>query len=124
MALIKLAARQDDQPVQIREISKSTGIPHYFLAKLVHTLVKVGILKSTKGKGGGIQFALPPSQVTIADVVKAIDGQQALQNCIFGLQNCDGTRDCPMRPMWEPIRSQIINFLENTTVAALASEMR
>ena len=119
IALIELANRQDEQPVQVKEISEATNIPRYFLAKLVQTLVKAGILKSTKGRGGGLQFALPCSQVTIADVVKAIDGQRALQNCIFGLQSCNGDRGCPMHSMWGPIRAQIISFLENTTVADL-----
>ena len=123
MALIELAAHRDDRPVQIRAISESTGIPRYFLAKLVQTLVKAGILDSTKGRGGGIRFALPASQVSIVDVVKAIDGHQALKDCMFGIQACDGTRGCPIRSKWEPIRKQIINFLENTTVADLASEM-
>lgn len=124
MALIELATRQDEQPVQIKEISRSAGVPHHFLAKLIQTLVKAGILNSTKGRGGGIRFALPPSEVTIADVVKIIDGQQALQDCIFGLQSCDGTRDCPLHSVWGPIREQILNFLENTTVAELSSKVR
>lgn len=124
MALIELATRQYEQPVQIKEISNSTDIPHHFLAKLIQTMVKAGILSSTKGRGGGIEFALPPSEVTIADVVKIIDGQQALQDCIFGLQSCDGTRDCPLHSVWGPIREQILNFLENTTVAELASKVR
>lgn len=124
MALIELAVHQADRPVQIGEISETTGIPHYFLAKLVQTLVKVGILNSTKGRGGGIQFATSPSEISVADVVEVIDGPQALQDCIFGLQTCDGTRDCPIRLMWKPIRVQITNFLENTTIADLASERR
>ncbi len=124
MALIELAVRQNNQPIQIKEISGATGIPHHFLAKLVQILVKDGILNSTKGRGGGIRFVLPPSQITIAEVVKAIDGQQTFQNCIFGLQNCDGTRDCPVHSMWSPIRNQIFNFLENTSIADLASKMR
>jgi len=119
IALIELAVRQNGQPVQVREISEATNTPRHFLAKLVQTLVRAGILDSTKGRGGGLSFALPPSQVTIADVVKAIDGKQALQKCIFGLQNCDGSRSCSMHPMWGSLRTQIINFLENTTVADL-----
>jgi Rrf2 family protein len=124
MALIELAVRQNDRPVQVREISKSTGIPHHFLAKLIQTLVKAGILSSTKGRGGGLKFVRSPEEVTIAEVVKAIDGQQVFQSCIFGLQNCDGTKNCPMHSVWGPIREQILKFLQKTTVADLASKMR
>jgi len=124
MALIELAARGNNRPVQIKEISESTGIPRYFLAKLVQTLVKADILSSAKGKGGGLRFARPPSQISLAEVVRAIDGEGALQNCIFGLERCDGTRNCPLHPIWGPIRNQIIRFLHNTTVADLAIKMR
>ena len=91
MALIELAARGDNRPVQIKEISESTGMPRYFLAKLVQTLVKADILSSSKGRGGGLRFARPPSQISLAEVVRAIDGEGALQNCIFGLERCDRT---------------------------------
>ena len=124
MALIEIAVRRSDKPVQIKEISDSTDIPHHFLAKLVQILVKAGILNSTKGRGGGLQFVRAPQETTIADVVKAIDGQQALQRCIFGLESCDGTKDCPTHSVWGSLRDQIIDFLEGTTVAHLASEMR
>jgi len=124
IALIELAVRQNDRPVQIREISASTGIPHHFLAKLIQTLVKAGILSSAKGRGGGLKFVRSPEELTIAEVVRAIDGQQAFQSCIFGLQSCDGTKNCPIHPVWCRIRDQIINFLENTTVADLAFKMR
>jgi len=124
MALVELAVRQDDRPVPIREISETTNIPFPFLAKLVQALVKVGILSSTKGKGGGLQFARPPSQVTIAEVVRVIEGPGALHHCIFGLQNCDGTRGCPTHSMWGPIREQVIDFLEDTTLADLASQRK
>ena len=123
VALIKLSVRQNDRPVQIKEISESTGIPYHFLAKLIQTLVKAGILSSTKGRGGGLKFVRSPEEITIAEVVKAIDGQQAFQSCIFGLQSCDGTKNCPMHSVWGPIRDQIINFLENTTVADLGAKI-
>jgi len=124
MALIELAVRQSARPVLIKEISRATDIPRQFLAKIVQTLVKAGILNSTKGRGGGLEFACPPSQISIVEVVRAIDGEQALQSCIFGLQGCDGTRNCPMHSMWGPVRNKIIDFLENTMIADLASMMR
>lgn len=124
MALTELAARSEDDLVQVKEISEATHIPFPFLAKLVQTLVKAGVLSSTKGKGGGLRFARSPDQITIAEIVQVIDGREALHRCIFGLQKCDGTRNCPFHLMWSPIRDQIIDFLESTTVAALASKTR
>jgi Rrf2 family iron-sulfur cluster assembly transcriptional regulator len=124
MAMIDLAACSDDDPKLIKDISASTGIPHPFLAKLVQLLVKAGVLNSIKGRGGGLRFTRSPSEIPLAEVVRAVDGQQALQNCIFGLQLCDGTRNCPIHPLWGPIRDQILNFLETTTIADLADKIK
>jgi Rrf2 family protein len=124
MALMELAYRDAEKPVQIRDISESSGVPQHFLAKLVQTLVKAGILTSVKGRGGGVLFALPPAKVSLYDVVKAIDGPRALQNCIFGLDACEGERNCPIHSVWGPIRNQVMEFLQNTTVADLGSKLR
>jgi Rrf2 family protein len=124
LACTELAARRDDRPVQIGRIATSIGISHHYLAKVVQSLVKAGILSSTRGRGGGIQFTGSPSQLGIIEVVKAIDGQHALEDCIFRLCSCDGIRNCPIHPIWGPIREQIIAFLRDTTIADLASRQR
>jgi Rrf2 family protein len=124
MALVNLASRQG-QCAQIRDLSDATGIPRHFLGKIVQTLVKAGVLSSIKGRGGGIKFAMDPAEVNIAEIIRIIDGNQALLNCMFGLQLCDGTRNCPIHHMWGPIRTQIMDFLEMTTLADLArAELR
>jgi Rrf2 family protein len=120
MALIDLASRSG-QRAQIKDLSQSAGIPRQFLGKIVQTLVKAGILSSSKGRGGGVRFATDPGEVNLATIVRIIDGQQALLNCMFGLQLCDGTRNCPIHHMWGPIRNQIMDFLESTTLADLAN---
>jgi Rrf2 family protein len=120
MALIKLAS-SPRQKVQIRNLSESTGIPRQFLGKIVQTLVKAGILTSSRGRGGGIQFAVDPGGVSIASIVRTIDGESALMNCMFGLQLCDGTGNCPIHHLWGPIREQVLDFLEKTTLGDLAN---
>ncbi len=124
MALIDLAARSGDQPKLIKDISTSTGIPHPFLAKIIQLLVKAGVLNSIKGRGGGLRFTRNPSQIPLGDIVRAVDGQQALLNCMFGLQFCDGTRNCPLHALWGPTRERILDFLETTTIADLADKVK
>jgi Rrf2 family protein len=120
MALIELATRDGGGPVQIKEISEAAEVPRQFLAKIIQVLVKARILQSSKGRGGGIRFARPASEIMIAEIVRAVDGNHALQNCIFGLRSCDGTRNCPIHPSWGPIRDQVLGFLEGTSLADLA----
>ena len=85
MALVELAIRGPGQSMHVRELSESTGISCHFLAKIIRTLVRAGILDSMKGKKGGIHFARSPAEISVAEVVKAIEGKQALHGCLFGL---------------------------------------
>ena len=124
MALTDLAARSETRPALTRDLSASTGIPLPFLAKLVQLLVKSGLLNSIKGRGGGLRFTRNPSQIHLGDIVRAVDGQQALQNCMFGLQFCDGTQNCPLHALWGPTRERILDFLETTTIADLADKVK
>ena len=123
LACIELAARRDLRPVQVGQIAEAAAISRHFLAKLVQALVRADVLTSTKGRGGGVQFARSPSQVTIGEIVEIIDGRHALQDCMFGLESCDGSRGCAIHPAWGPVRDQIVGFLENTTIADLVLEV-
>lgn len=124
VALSELASRSDEHPIQIRKIAEAAGIPRPFLAKLVPPLVKVGILASTRGKQGGLKFARPPSQVSIADVLRAVSGEYALYECPFRFSPCPGRTDCPLYPVWDPLRNQIIALFETTSLSKLAAMIK
>ena len=122
MALVALAIRGTGRTMHVRELADATGISSHFLAKIIRTLVRAGILDSIKGKKGGIHFARSPAEVSVAEVVKAIEGKQALHGCLFGLRPCNQQRSCPLYPQWGAIRNQIIDFLESTTILDIASK--
>lgn len=119
-ALMEIAKLHGEQPLLIREISQRSGIPFHYLSKIVQTLVKEQILKSTKGRGGGLQFFRKPKDVYLSDVVRAIEGEVWFNTCLFTLQECDGTGNCPVHARWGSIRDQILRFLNTTSIADIA----
>lgn len=121
MALIELAGRQGVTP--IRDIAEPRRIPACFLAKLIPPLVRAGILSSVRGKNGGVFFERKPSQVSLADVVRVIEGDGYLNQCLFEIEPFPGSPDCPLSDVWAPLRSQIIRFLEETSIESLADKM-
>lgn len=121
IALVELA-RQDGQ-MRVKEIAEARGIPPYFLAKLVPPLVRVGILASMRGKTGGISFARDPSEVSLADVVRVIEGDGYFEECVFELDPCPGRPGCPLHDVWDPLRDEIIRFLEETTIASVGDKL-
>ncbi len=121
MALIELAGRQRLTP--IRDIAAARRIPACFLAKLIPPLVRAGILSSVRGKNGGVYFERNPRKVSLADVVRVIEGDGYFSQCIFEVEPFPGTPECPLSNVWEPIRQQIIRFLEETSIKFLADKM-
>lgn len=123
IALIELATRDESTPVLVRDIALARDIPPAFFAKLVPPLVRAGILTSTRGKNGGISFARSPQEVSIADVVRTIEGDNYFRECVFELLPCDGRPDCPLHDVWDPIRDDITRFLEQTTIQSVADKL-
>lgn len=121
IALVELATR--DGPTTVREIAQARDIPPHFLAKLVPPLVRAGILSSMRGKNGGVEFARAPSEVSLADVVRVIEGEGYFKECVFELFPCAGNAECPLHDVWDPLRDQITRFLEETTIRSVADKL-
>ena len=120
LALAEVAAGQTDGLVSTRQIAKATSSPYPLLAKIVNQLHRSGFLKATRGKQGGIKLARPASEITIKDVVLALDGTAILSDCPLFLDPCDCSRPCTLHDIWKPARDAVIDFLEKTTIQAVA----
>jgi len=121
IALIELASREGPTPV--KEVAQAREIPPYFLAKLVPPLVRAGILSSTRGKNGGVSFARDPSEVSLANVVRVIEGDGYFSECVFELFRCEGNPSCPLHDVWDPLRDEISRFLHETTIRSVADKL-
>jgi Rrf2 family iron-sulfur cluster assembly transcriptional regulator len=115
-ALTQLATR----PTPIRPLAAAAHVPHPFLAKLVPTLVRAGILASSRGRGGGVRLARPAQEISLLQVVQVVDGHRLEEECPFHPQPCPGDPHCPFRELWDPVREALISFLQTTTLADLA----
>ena len=119
LAMTQLALTAPDDLIPIRTIADKTSVPYHYLTKVMQTLVKNGLLRSVKGKGGGLCLARSAESIKISEIVIAIDGSDALNTCIFGVSVCDGSRGCSLHPSWEPVRAKIHAFLDGS-LAGLA----
>ena len=107
-----------------RDISAHEKIPGPFLGKIFQTLVRAGLLKSSKGPGGGFALARDPETISLYDIYRAIDGTTYLEACAVGLARCSDEVPCPLHERWKPIRERIRNYLEATSLADMASATR
>ena len=105
---------------QVKDIAPANNIPTAFLAKILQNLARYGLLESSKGRGGGFRLARDPHELTLAEVVKAVDGLDRFRQCVIGPQPCSDEHPCPQHHCFREIRQQIIRFLETSTIAQAA----
>ena len=107
-----------------RDISAHEHIPGPFLGKIFQTLVRAGLLKSSKGPGGGFALARDPETISLYDIYRAVDGDTYLDACAVGLARCSEEMPCPLHERWKPIRERIRNYLESTSLANMSDATR
>ena len=122
--LSELAARGDSGTVLLDDLIVGTGIPRDFLAKIFQKLVRAGILRSAKGRGGGFALARPQHRITLMHVLEAIEGPQKIDACIVGLERCNDQMPCSQHDLFKPIRQRLHDYLRTTTLADMAASLR
>jgi Rrf2 family protein len=109
--------------VHVKEISNVLHIPHHFLGKILQTLSRHGILASQKGLKGGFSLARLPEQITLMDIIEAVDGEAFRTECFFGFPGCGESTPCSIHELWSDTRTKILDSLRRTTIADLSSEL-
>lgn len=115
-AMMHLAIHDRSGPVTLAEISHCQGISLSYLEQLFSKLRRRGLVEGVRGPGGGYRLALIPDQVTIADIVSAVDERVDVTRCC-GQENCHGGQRCLTHKLWTELSRQIFTFLEGITLA-------
>jgi Rrf2 family protein len=126
-ALYALTGNEHAGPMLISTLAEREHIPRKFLEATLLRLKNAGVLKSRKGRGGGYALSVPADQITLAQVVRAIDGAIDPLPCLGeGAVPCDGCVDektCGTRHVMMEVRNAIAAILDTTTVASVCLEM-
>jgi Rrf2 family protein len=123
-AVLFVAQRSEHgSKVGIKEISRGIGAPEHFLAKILQDLSRKGLIQSIKGPNGGFYVEQASRKNTLADIVKAIDGDKLFTGCGLGLKICSEKNPCPLHDEFKVIRKKISQMLESTTVGEFNDEL-
>lgn len=122
-ALTFMAERKKEGPVLIAEIAKKKKIPLKFMENILLELRKAGILESKKGKGGGYFFKIEPKDISLAQIMRLIEGPIALLPCVSlnfyqKCKDCD-EKKCGLNRVMKQVRDNTLKILENKTVSDL-----
>ena len=119
-AMLDLALHYEREPINLADISGRQAISLSYLEQLFSRLRKQGLVESARGPGGGYMLARPSTQITIADVIHAVDESVDATKC-GGQKNCHGEDRCLTHDLWEDLSRQISGFLSGITLADLVN---
>ena len=117
-AVLYIAGRPPETSIRVPELARATGVPRNYLAKTLHQLARVGVLRSTRGPRGGFRLAEPAEAMTI-DRVLAPFAATDTRRCLLHDRPC-GVRPCAAHTRWAPVARRLDHFFGTTTVADLA----
>jgi Rrf2 family protein len=115
-SILYLSTCDTNKPQKIGTISKKLNIPKEFTSKILQELTKYNIIGSSKGKAGGFYLKLPPEKITILSIIKIIEGDDFLEGCLLGFDNCSDANPCPIHQKWKICKDQLFSLLSNETI--------
>jgi len=111
-----LAELNGNGPVNLAVICKQRDLSRQYLAKIFRLLARAGLVRPVRGKHGGYVLVRRPEEITLRDVIEAVEGPIALNFCQYTPPRCD-RYDCPIRPIWTELQGIVCNRLGGVTLA-------
>jgi Rrf2 family protein len=115
-------SKEEGRTVGAAEIAAAVLVPKTFLAKVLQRLAKKGIVESVKGAAGGFRLAKAPSQISLLDVIEAVQGASVLNACAVDKTACSLSVSCAVHPVWVGLRRDIEKRLAGEDFARLTRQ--
>ncbi|MGH9304587.1 MAG: RrF2 family transcriptional regulator [Acidimicrobiales bacterium] len=125
-ALVSLALRRDEAPTSVRDIAERTGLPQPYLEQILLALKGAGLVRSKRGVGGGYVLAREPGQITLGQIVSAVDGPIVAGD--FGAPHengaCDHEGQCVLLGVWSEVGEHMRHHLDSFTLSDILERAR
>jgi len=121
-AMSYLARFPEGHVASLHEIGEAQDIPESFLAKILQSLVRGGLTVSQRGAHGGFALARPASEITMAQVIEAIDGPITVNQCVLSPEDCARSASCTTHEAWLRAQGQLMDVLGSITLESLAPQ--
>ncbi len=112
-------AQASEQVANVTEVSRKMHIPKTFLAKIFQKLAKAGLVESIRGMNGGFRLAKKPSEISLLDIMVAIQGPLCINVCAVDSKKCARSASCSVHPVWVDLRKEVNERLRQQTVSHL-----
>jgi len=123
-AMLDVALHADEGLIHLRDVADRQEISKKYLEHLVARLEADGLLRTVRGAGGGITLTKPPSEVTVLDILSALEGSLAPVECVERPEVCPRSANCGARDLWTELDGVITGFLGSITLEDLCERQR
>lgn len=127
-AMVVLGLNYGQEVVRIQTISKQQNIPKRFLEQILNDLKSAGILESRRGMSGGYRLSKPPEKISLAQIIRHIEGPLAPVSCVsekfYSRCTCPDENKCGIRSVMKEVREAIVQILEGVSVAELCDRVK
>jgi FeS assembly SUF system regulator len=111
---------RSDRTLTAQELAQRSSVPLPTVSKLCKELSKVGLVTSHRGRRGGYGLARPPEQISVAEIVEALEGPIALTECSQDARSCGLSPTCLAKASWDPVSRAVHGALSNLPLSAIA----
>jgi Rrf2 family protein len=118
-AVLYLARLGQTERAATSQVAQEQNIPPSFLAKIISQLSIAGLLQTSRGARGGVTLAREPADISLLEVIEAIDGPILLNECVGDSATCTFDEKCPLRPVWCDAQNELVTRLKGTDFAQL-----
>ena len=118
-AVLYLANLGTSERAATSTVAEEQRIPPSFLAKIISQLSIAGLLHTSRGARGGVTLAREPQDISLLEVIEAIDGPIQLNECVGNDSLCSFDDDCPLRPVWSEAQNELVSRLKKTNFSQL-----
>lgn len=123
-ALADIAAHGQDANVRVQDVCGRTRLPQPSTRKMLQALTQRGFLRSVPGPKGGYRLSRRPARISILDVIRAVDGESALDGCVLGLTVCGKPAPCALHATWRGAKRVLLPALGSLTLADVTRSER
>ena len=118
-AMFELALSKTGEPVSLKHIAKQQNISDQYLEQIFSSLKKAKLVKSVRGAQGGYMLSKDPKEITVADILKVLEGDMAFTDCLLDKDACENFNSCATKYVWAKIKDSI----EQVTMAISLQDM-
>jgi len=118
--MVHLAGKPQDQVSLLSDIAAEIGVSQPFMAKIFQQFNKIGLVRSYRGIGGGFTLGRQPGEITLLEIVEAVEGPIVLNRCVLAEGICSRDSTCTVHPVWKEVQDQMKAILQSVTLDHLA----